>query len=716
MGVWRTTQEVAEHLGISRQAVDLRALEQQWRRPEWEGQYWRRREEAGGGFEYHRLLLPERASTEAGPVVVEGLPEAGKGVVTALTARANRRMDAKLAILEALERFIASSKLGQTIGEEAFVRIYNSDPRLLGAPDEVLMARKEISLATLRRWRKEKQDLGIAVLAGRYAPRRGADIWSGCEPLRTLVIGLITSLPHAGGKMARDLALARLGERVEVADARTGEKKGQPLPSERSFQRFIQQFKSDNKVLFARATHPDRYKNAYRMAAGRMYDDIVRRNQLWEMDASPVDCLCVDGRFSMYVMVDIHSRWPKARLTRTPKSAAALLLLRDCMLDWGVPEELVTDNGSDFTSKYFMDVMRRLGVKQRLCDPGQPQQKAAVERAIGTIQHTFMEMQPGYIGHSVSDRKQIEARRSFLARLGQSEDKMFCVDLTRDELQARLDGWIGQKWVFEPHEGLSGKTPFEVRTAWRGPVARIEGEGVLEHLLAPPADGKGTRIVTAKGIRIQNIDYHHGALGLLVGQEVHVRLDPDDLGRIHVYRGEPWEFVCLAINPERAGVSRAEVAAKVRERQKQLLDEAMVEVKSAQKVINVRTMSEEIVADAARRNGRLVAFPAPSTTHATPDIAAAIEAVNAKSGKAVPEVPLTASQQAKLLDIREHLAKTPEPVRDEAAIRYANACALEARLAAGETLEESEMRRLRHYQESSEYKAKKRLERFYRQA
>jgi transposase InsO family protein len=184
-----------------------------------------------------------------------------------------------------------------------------------------------------------------------------------------------------------------------------------------------------------------------------------------------------------------------------------------------VPELLVTDNGSDFTSRHFVDVVRRLGITHRLCAVGQPQQKAAVERMIGTIQHEFMELQPGYIGHSVTDRKQIEARRSFLNRLGQPDEKLFCVELTRDQLQARIAEWIEQKWVHDPHEGLGGKTPFEVRHSYRGSISRIEGDGVLEQLLAPPPDGDGVRTVTSKGVRVENIHYTHGALGLLVGQD-----------------------------------------------------------------------------------------------------------------------------------------------------------------------------------------------------
>ncbi|MEO5332130.1 MAG: Mu transposase C-terminal domain-containing protein [Magnetococcus sp. YQC-5] len=545
--VWLTTGEIAECLSITRQAVDLRIQEQCWRRPEWEGKYWRRREGMGGGCEYHRMLLPQGRRDDF-QVTPDVDLERQQAVVKPLTKNETKRLDTRLFVLDLLDDFIETLKLKQVDGEVNFVKLYNANNTgRLDIPADIRATLPTLSLATLRRWRREKRDLGIAAMVGRYGPRRGADIWNCCEPLRTLVIGLITTLPHAGGKLAYELALARMGEQVESINPKDGSKVMRPLPSMREFQRFIQRFKKENAALFAMATNPDKFKGSFRMAAGRMYDGIVRRNQLWEFDASPADCLCLDGRYSLYVMIDIFSRWIKVRVTKTPKSAAALLLMRDCILDWGVPEELKTDNGSDFTSRHFTDVVRRMGIKQSLYNAGKPEEKAGIERVIGTIQHSFMEMQPGYIGHSVADRKQIEARKAFLDRLGVSDDKMFCVEMTHDVLQTKINEWIEKKYIFEPHAGLGGKTPFDVRTAFRGAITRIEGEGVLDHLLLPPPDGKETRTITSKGIRVNGIDYNHGAMSLIVGQDVHVRLDPDDLGRIYVYRGDPWEFVSPSI-------------------------------------------------------------------------------------------------------------------------------------------------------------------------
>ncbi|MEO5332131.1 MAG: hypothetical protein H7839_08920 [Magnetococcus sp. YQC-5] len=143
----------------------------------------------------------------------------------------------------------------------------------------------------------------------------------------------------------------------------------------------------------------------------------------------------------------------------------------------------------------------------------------------------------------------------------------------------------------------------------------------------------------------------------------------------------------------------------------------MQEVKKAKKQINIKTMSDEIVADSARRHGNLVAFPPVAQEHTTPDIQAAIAAVNAKNGRPPEDQPLTEGQKKKLVDIRDHLEKPAPPEQpDDATIRYANARALEARIAAGEELNEVDARRLKQYQGSNEYKSRRRLDEFYRAA
>ena len=109
-----------------------------------------------------------------------------------------------------------------------------------------------------------------------------------------------------------------------------------------------------------------------------------------------------------------------------------------------------------------------------------------------------MGLLPGFIGHNVSDRKQIEARKAFAHRLGESPDKAFCVELTRDDLQDLTDRWLTDKYEHTAHGGLKGKTPFEVFSAWTGAIRRIEDERVLDIMLAPIVGKDGLSMLLEK--------------------------------------------------------------------------------------------------------------------------------------------------------------------------------------------------------------------------
>lgn len=243
--------------------------------------------------------------------------------------------------------------------------------------------------------------------------------------------------------------------------------------------------KSVHRESLLKLTDPDAWKNKKRFSGTNMNHWVSRPNQLWEIDASPADVLLTDGRYSIYAVIDIYTRRMMVTVTKTPKTAAVLVLARRAIMAWGVPEILRTDNGSDFISHEFKRALSSLAIHQDITDPFSPEQKGTVERAIGTLQRGLMPLLPGFIGHNVADRKKIEARKSFAARLGESDEKAFCVELSQEELQTKVDHWLTAKYEHKAHGGLKGKTPFETMAAWNGKVRAIESQRMLDVMLAP---------------------------------------------------------------------------------------------------------------------------------------------------------------------------------------------------------------------------------------
>jgi len=100
----------------------------------------------------------------------------------------------------------------------------------------------------------------------------------------------------------------------------------------------------------------------------------------------------------------------------------------------------------------------------------------------------------------------------------------------------------------------------------------------------------------------------------------------DDLGKLAVY-DERGEFVCIAINRERAGASLKELSSIARQAQRRLVRDGVKDLRAI-----ARRIKPEIVADAAFRNAVAAApirdFAANASIHTTPALEAASKAAD----------------------------------------------------------------------------------------
>ena len=95
-----------------------------------------------------------------------------------------------------------------------------------------------------------------------------------------------------------------------------------------------------------------------------------------------VDCdLC--GPFpsgeNLLVCVDYYSRFPEVEILHEVSAKAIISKLRKLFCRYGAPEELVTDNGPQFISQSFKDLMKEFGIKHRRVTPYYPQSNGEVE-------------------------------------------------------------------------------------------------------------------------------------------------------------------------------------------------------------------------------------------------------------------------------------------------------------------------------------------------
>lgn len=647
-------------------------------------QGWPHRERAGrgGGREFPVAALPAAARAELVRrhlAATQAAPAPGSAAIdiaAGLGDGATQRLAAKLELLARYDAFRGERSHRASL--PLFSDLYNA--RSIDAPAWLYDAIPQTSARTLRRALDARHAGLYADLGGKFAGRASR---FEIEPLLgDMIAALLTARPHLDSGHLRDLLRAQL----EAGEIST-------LPHVRTLRRFVAQWREKQRAALLSIADPDRFRSVGKPALGRADQGIERVNQLWEIDASPSDVLCADGRHSIYVVVDVRTRRMLALVTKTPRTQAALMLLRRAILLWGVAETLKTDNGSDFVSKHMLDVLKRLGIRHHELPPYSPERKPFVERGIGTIQRGFMELMPGYIGHDVADRQALRARKSFAARLGEDDADTFCVELPAAELQARLDLWLANVYATRRH-GTLGMAPAaraEIDSAAH-PPRRIADEAALSWLMMVPANGDGTRVVGKKGISVGGRDYWCD--GFIVGETVHVRLDPDDLGTLWCYAGDPWRFVGRATNPEMAGLSRTVVAAQAKAAQAEAIKQARADLRRVRRKIDTDAIVETMLHARDSEAGRVVALPRPSPTHTTDDLAAAAIARATGLGVERPVIEPTPERRAEhdafVVDFERARAQREQAQGEAPLERFARWLAVDRAIAAGRAVGDEE--------------------------
>lgn len=390
-------------------------------------------------------------------------------------------------------------------------------------------------------------------------------------------------------------------------------------------------------------------------------------------------------------------------VSRTPRASAVAALIRRAILLWGVPNAVKTDNGSDFVAHDIIRLFDALGIERITARAFAPEQKAHVERAIGTYQRDFCALLPGFIGHSVADRKIIEARRAFAERLGLDDHKAFCVTLNAADFQAKSDAWARDLYAHRPHAGLDGITPFAMASRHAAPVRRIADVRALDMLIAPVAGGNGLRIVTKQGVRIDGQFFI--AAQIMPGTQVLVRLDEADAGRALLFAPDGAHYLGDAICPHLSGLDPAVLVAQAKAAQRALIEASSAEIRKQARKIKPADMVDAVLRQAAKDAGTLVEFPHASIPHETPQIAAAALAASAllAPGPVVvpPEADVAAEAASRAERLSPNIVSLPETARD----RFRRAHELAAAITAALPVEPDEILWLGRYQMTPEFNA-----------
>ena len=698
MRIWLTASEIAG-LALPGYPTTKRGVLD---RAEREG--WTKREELvrlagkrGGAVQFHRDLLTLEAQAclsakivaQAAGSVALSARAAREPEAASLTPAAEENRDARLFVLASIESFRQGRRLSATTADNAFITSYNLGKIEVDA--WIKSALPELSFRTVARWRAMAKAGTMHRLAVDHgAKRRGKGVLDRPE-VRTRMLALMVAQPDLPtGKLLDNL-------RDHFPDLK--------MPAERTVRLARASLKESEKVMLSKLTNPDAFNNKYRLS-GTNSHDVQNLNELWMIDASPVDVLTLDGRQSVYAAIDVFSRRVMLHITPTPRAEAVGELLRRGILAWGAPRRLKTDNGSDFVAKASKRLFTALGIEVDQCTPFSGWEKGHVERVIRTFQHDFGPLMPGFCGHNVAERKVIEARRSFAQRLGDTDMNAFSVELTAVELQGYADRWATEVYAHSVHSTLK-ITPFARATGWVGERKTVDVR-TLDVLLQPIAGRDGIRTMQKTGIRVDGSHYH--CASVLPDTKVLVRMDRHDMGKALLFTPEGDEFLGEAECYVLTGVDPKEAVKAQRAEQNRIIAERSAEVRAEVKKIKPRDMIDAVLRQAAKKNGVLVEFPRAGVAHSTPALEAAAEAAASRAAEPAPVVAITATTRPAPAD---DFADAPNVQRlrpvETPQQRFRRAMAVEEAVAAGTAVEAAELIWLGGYQLGSEYRTLKDL-------
>lgn len=690
MSRWMTLSEIASArlpgLPASARGMAKRASSEGWERRVGMS---RPRDASGGGMEFSIDLLSKAARDALIRRQGNDFDIEATAVATIelraddpLTAAQRERRDARLHVLSMFDAF--RKEKGGTVREarSAFSHAYSSAE--LSPPGWVRVAIPALSWRTLETWRATLREKGADALG---LDRRGRP----------------AILEKAAGGKVKTVALAAIAKQEflpakDLGDFLKTRFEGD-LPGDlsvRTIQRARVRLEASNRNVLMKLRDPDGYRSKVEFAATNA-TNAAGLNDLWEFDASPADVMLKGKRrHSIYLSIDVWSRRVKITVTETPRADAVADLTRKCILSWGVPSRIKTDQGSDFKARSTARLMTALGIDHEICDAYDPTSKGTVERAIKTFQHDLA-ICPGFIGHNVADRKKIESRKAFARRLGMDDEQLFGVELDLAEFQSWCDTWADEIYGQREHEGLRRSTPALRAASWSGEVKRIAQPDALNVLLAPIVGKDGRRTVTKKGIAIGR--EHYQTVAAWPGDEVLVRQDPTDLGRALVFAMDGETYLGDAICAPLAGMDPVEVAMRVKAAQKAHEKAGVAELRKEMRAIGPREFMDAALHQARKRSASLTYLSRPSVPYSTPALEAAQEAAEASR----PAISAYTPEQAASAAVIQMPAKPTAP-RTTPEQRFRRAVTLDECIERGESIDADDEAWLRGYRMGAEYK------------
>lgn len=114
----------------------------------------------------------------------------------------------------------------------------------------------------------------------------------------------------------------------------------------------------------------------------------------WEWPAEPWQRVHIDfaGPFEgrmLLVVVDAHSKWPDVAIMKSTTTGKTIERLEEMFSRYGLPEQLVSDNGPQFVAEEMEAFLKKNGIQHIKSAPYHPSTNGLAERFVQTLKHSL---------------------------------------------------------------------------------------------------------------------------------------------------------------------------------------------------------------------------------------------------------------------------------------------------------------------------------------
>ena len=104
-----------------------------------------------------------------------------------------------------------------------------------------------------------------------------------------------------------------------------------------------------------------------------------------------IDYAEIEGH-QVLVIVDIHSKWIEAIPLKVATATTTIGVLRRFFASFGLPEEIISDNGPQFVATEFVTFCTKNGIKNMRTPPYHPASNGAAEQAVQSVKQATKKM------------------------------------------------------------------------------------------------------------------------------------------------------------------------------------------------------------------------------------------------------------------------------------------------------------------------------------